>query len=450
MKNFSINLIAGALSILLIQSCKKNTSETGDALPAEERIVLYSAPDTANAQPGHYFVTFKESFKMPFAKVYNGSKTVRGAKLAPANAYATQARADMRAAITNPNGSMIVPLSDVDAFVSNVVVGFSAQLTADAVKKLVANPNIEYVEFQNEEMTDADATETNHSAKTFAPLSQTVDPLRQQIGFKNGYAQSLDNTIWIIDGGCDMDHPDLNVYSSWSRSFSNDPSLEDKIGHGTKVAGVLAAIDNNFGTRGVAAGAWIVPIKITNTDGNSATGNFIKALDYIWVKSILNDVVNISQSFTPTKTGVAGLESAIRNFQGWDIWFSIAAGNNRGYAAQRSPARMSAPDYPYAESLGFIYTVSSYGTAYKFSNYFPFSNLGSNYGKAVDIASAGENIYTTTLNGGYTSDPISGTSFAAPIVAGILFLNKGVVYKKLSVTGDRDATPDKVAALTYY
>jgi len=455
MKKNLIGILSLSAIVLLSQSCKKELSaDVMATAPAEEAIVIYIAPDTANAQPGHYFVTFKESFKKPFAQVFNGDKTVRGARQSAADTYGREAQTAILGQLRNADGSMIVSQQSISAFVSNVVVGFDAVLTTDAVKKLVANPNVKYVEFQTEEFTDEDVTST--TASTFAPPppppGQTVDALRQQIGFKNGYQQSLTNTIWIIDGGCDMDHPDLRVYTPWARCFSDANTVEDSTGHGTKVAGVLAAIDNGFGTRGVAAGAYIVPIRIKNKDESASASNFVKALDYVWINSITNDVVNLSQGFSAKTTGIAAMEDAIKNYAGYDTWFALSAGNNRGYASLRSPARMSSPNYPYAETLKFITCVSSYGSAYKFSAVFPGGDpkSGSNYGVAVDYASAGVNIYSTYLNGGYTPYPVHGTSYATPIVAGILFLNKGVIYyNKKYVTGDVDGNPDKVAALNY-
>jgi len=145
----------------------------------------------------------------------------------------------------------------------------------------------------------------------------------------------------------------------------------------------------------------------------------------------------------------SSMEEAIRSFSGYDVWFPLAASNNTGLASQRSPARMGSPEYPYAENLGFIHTVSSDGTGYKFSASF-LGGGGSNYGVAIDCASAGENIYTTTMGGGYTTDyDIHGTSFSAPIVAGILFMNNGVYYKKATITGDVDKYHEKVAFLNF-
>ncbi len=236
---------------------------------------------------------------------------------------------------------------------------------------------------------------------------------------------------------------------SWAKSFSNDPTVEDKWGHGTKVAGVLAAIDNSYGTRGVAAGAWIVPIKVKNINNSTVPAIFVKALDHVWLKSINDDVVNLSQSFALNVSGVAALEEAIKSFVGYEVWFAISAGNQAGFASQRSPARMGSPNYPWSETLKFITVVSSHGTGYKFSKLFGVGPDGSNYGIAVDYAAPGEYIYTTDMNNGYAED-IHGTSFSTPVVAGILFMNKGVIYyNKTYVNNDVDGTPEKCAFLNY-
>jgi hypothetical protein len=111
---------------------------------------------------------------------------------------------------------------------------------------------------------------------------------------------------------------------------------------------------------------------------------------------------------------------------------------------------MSSPNYPYSEAYKFITCVSSYGPGYKFSKLFPDAGTsGSNFGIAVDYACAGEGIYTTAAGNTYVEN-ISGTSFSTPIVAGILFMNKGIIYNnRIVVSGDVDGQPDKCAFLNY-
>ncbi len=199
MKQYFFSIVTLSIIALGGQSCKKERVDNpaGPLTGAEPEIVLYKAPDPVNPPPGHYFVTFKESFKQPFARVYTGSKTVRGAKEADAAIYARDAETAILADLRNPDGSPIVPMARIKDFVSNVVVGFDADLTTEEVKKLVANPNVKYVELQVEQNTDDEIT-GNNSIVTRDPAIQYVDPMRQAVGSKNGYNQSLYNTIWIL------------------------------------------------------------------------------------------------------------------------------------------------------------------------------------------------------------------------------------------------------------
>ena len=153
----------------------------------------------------------------------------------------------------------------------------------------------------------------------------------------------------------------------------------------------------------------------------------------------------MSQSFPYTTKGVAAMELAIRNYTGYYVWFSVAAGNQTYFATNRSPARMASPSYQYADEMYFLYCISSYGSGYKFSLIFPNSSVGSNYGSAIDYASAGEGIYTTAM--GDTCRYISGTSFAAPCAAAMLLLNDGAIKNKGNITGDVDGKADKIAGL---
>ena len=76
-----------------------------------------------------------------------------------------------------------------------------------------------------------------------------------------GYANGVGKTAWIIDTGIDLDHPDLNVDQSRGRNFiSTSKTPDDDNGHGSHCAGTVAAIDNNIGVVGVAAGATVVPV----------------------------------------------------------------------------------------------------------------------------------------------------------------------------------------------
>jgi subtilisin family serine protease len=428
------------LSVLMIMSCKKDKAD--NSVDEPEFITPYKAPDTANAQPGIYMVTYKESFIKPYCDIYSGSNTIRDAKLAGAVAYERDQKLIINDRLRNPDGSYIVDPQNIIYYYSTLVVGFVAPMDKAAVKKFVEDPMVEYIEKQEMvKMIEDEPTHTGTVTKGGGP--QFIDDLRYQMGYK--YPGSEDYYVWILDTGCDPDHPDLNVKVPFGASFMpGDPNLEDYHGHGTRVAGVLGAKNNTYGTRGIAPGAPIVPIKVLNNAAEGTPAIVTKGLEYIWQHSVKNDVINMSLSIYVANNNVvsvSAMEAAVRKFYPWDIWIAAAAGNKYNHATNFSPARLSSPNHAWhAEMRSFFYVISSYGKDYYFSSSF------SNYGTAIDFAGPGEELYSTDKYGGYINN-IWGTSFASPVVAGILLLNNGVIKNSWKVKNDKDSNPDRVAWL---
>ena len=126
---------------------------------------------------------------------------------------------------------------------------------------------------------------------------------------------------------------------------------------------------------------------------------------------------------------VAGINSALDNAStrvgALGIGVAIAAGNSTSLANLYSPARASGPN---------VYTVSAMDSNDQFA-YF------SNYGSVVDYCGPGVSIYSTSLNGGYTT--LSGTSMATPHICGLLLL--GPLQTDGNVFLDPDLNPDPIA-----
>lgn len=243
---------------------------------------------------------------------------------------------------------------------------------------------------------------------------------------KVGYADGTGKTAWIIDSGIDFTHPDLNVDATRSRSFiSGQTSATDDNGHGTHVAGIIGAKNNTIGVLGVASGATLVALKVLDKDGKGVLSNVIRALSYISSNAEAGDVVNMS--FGEEETS-AILDQQVQAVAAKGILFAIAAGNDAKPAIQFSPGRVNAPN---------VYTVSAVDSL---SNFASFSNYGND---AVDLAAPGVRILSTYTQGKYAR--ASGTSMAAPHVAGLLLLN-GNSIKSLGVAGnDPDGVPDPIA-----
>jgi subtilisin family serine protease len=229
---------------------------------------------------------------------------------------------------------------------------------------------------------------------------------------------------FVIDSGIDLTHPDLNVDMTDAYDFvDNDNVPQDGFGHGTHVAGIIGAKNNNIGVVGVAAGAPLVPIRVLDNTGYGADSGVTAAIDYVAGRAQPGDVINLSliaDQIDPV------MENSVAAAADKQIFVVIAAGNNSSSAGNYSPGRL--------DHSG-VFTVSSFGSRDVFSR---FSNYGN---PPIDYAEPGENITSTYLNGGYAT--LSGTSMAAPHLSGILLLT-GTVANGGTVKRDPDGHPDTV------
>ncbi|MFY0629478.1 MAG: S8 family serine peptidase [Flavobacteriaceae bacterium] len=235
------------------------------------------------------------------------------------------------------------------------------------------------------------------------------------------YGLPTTKKAWVIDTGIDLTHPDLNVHSTLSISFDpNDSNPNDTDGHGTTVAGVIGAKRNGIGTIGVYPGITLVAVKISKNSADSST--FIQALQYVSTYANSGDVVNIS--FGRPKSDV--IDKLVRDLASRGIKVVIAAGNsssNLDNNTIHSPQNINVPN---------IYTVSGMDDRDNFW-------VGSNYGSSIDYCAPAVGIYTTDKNGGYIYK--TGTSWAAPHVAGVLLYGTQNPFPPVRVNNDPHPNP---------
>jgi hypothetical protein len=243
-----------------------------------------------------------------------------------------------------------------------------------------------------------------------------------------GYGDGRGKTAWVVDSGIDFDHPDLTVDRARSRSFINgDQSAEDAHGHGTHVAGIIGAKNNNIGILGVASGANLVSIRVLDEEGEGTLSSIIQALSYINENAKAGDVVNLSLG---EEIVSETLDQQVKNTASRGILIAIAAGNDNKPAREFSPARANAAN---------IFTVSATDSL---DNFASFSNYGND---VVDVAAPGVLILSTFTNGRYAK--MSGTSMAAPHVAGLLLLKGRNISSSGSAKNDPDGNGDPIAHL---
>lgn len=228
--------------------------------------------------------------------------------------------------------------------------------------------------------------------------------------------RTVNADVAILDTGIDLTHPDLNVYNQ--KSFvANTASANDDNGHGTHVAGIAAAKDNNIGVVGVAPGARLWAIKVLDSNGAGSMSDIIAGIDYVTAHANEIDVVNMSFG---CECNSSALDAAVNSAVSAGVTFVAAAGNEGKDASTFSPA--SNPQVlaisAIADSDG---KCGGLGQATEYGNDDSFATF-SNYGPKVAIAAPGVNILSTYKDNSYAT--LSGTSMSAPHVTGAAALYK--------------------------
>lgn len=321
-------------------------------------------------------------------------------------------RAEANRAASNAGGQ-------ADRFYENTIRGFAASMSDVAARNMARNNrSIAYCE-QDQEVG------IGQSALEFRVLGRPApQPAGQKTPWgvtKVGGPGTPTGVAWIIDSGIDLDHPDLNVDVARSRNFvARETSADDLNGHGSHVAGTIAAKNDAYGVVGVAAGASVVAVRVLDRRGSGSNSGVIQGVDYVAGAASANDVANMSLG-----GGVSSALDAAVVAASAKVRFTLAAGNESEDANLHSPARANGSN---------IFTVSSFTSSGALSS---FSNHGN---PPIDWAEPGSSIPSTYKDGGYAT--LSGTSMAAPHLAGLLI--SGGVRQDGTITGDRDSTPDKI------
>mmetsp|Transcript_10267 Transcript_10267/g.12690 ORF Transcript_10267/g.12690 Transcript_10267/m.12690 type:complete len:411 (-) Transcript_10267:185-1417(-) len=230
----------------------------------------------------------------------------------------------------------------------------------------------------------------------------------RQVGWQNVEKNERfkNKRVYVIDTGIAYLPNVLNIDTELARNFlsdeADDRSWEDCNGHGTHVAGTIAAKRNNCGIVGVASGATVVPIRVMNCFGQGKISDVVAALSYVTKTANVGDVVNLSFG-GKVENGQKIMDVAVQMASKRGIMFAISAGNDGRHSRDYSPARASGNG---------VYTVCALNHNNKIAR---FSNYGS---PPIDVCAPGKDIQSLSLRGGRYS--LSGTSMAAPHIAGLL------------------------------
>lgn len=224
-----------------------------------------------------------------------------------------------------------------------------------------------------------------------------------------GVATGAGVRVAVLDTGVATDNPDITPKVVSSRNFSGAATQEDYYGHGTHVAGIVAAVHNSAGVAGVCPACSIVDVKVLNDSGSGSTSSVANGI--AWAAGPGNaDIINMSLG---QRVSSRTLESAVN--QAWNAGVVIvAAAGNGGSQAKIYPGA-------YPNVIAVAATDNNDAKA-------SFSSYGA---KWVDVAAPGVSIYSTFPNHNFALeskdraegyDIASGTSMASPVVAGVAAL----------------------------
>jgi subtilisin family serine protease len=293
-----------------------------------------------------------------------------------------------------------------DHVYSATIRGFAARLTLAQMQALEGDPLVAYIE--------ADGVMTT-VAQTLPWGIDRIDADISSTKAGDGQDAISNVNVYIIDTGADAAHADLNVVAHVN--FAGGPN-RDCHGHGTHVAGTVAARDNTIDVVGAAPGAPITGVKVLGCGGSGSTSGVIKGVDWVTANAKKPAIANMSLG-----GGVStSLDNAVTKSADSGVFYSIAAGNSGADACNYSPAR--------AGTHNGVATVAATDINNQEASW-------SNYGSCVDIWAPGVSILSTKRGGGTTT--MSGTSMAAPHVGGtgalLLSLSTSAGFSPAQVEG---------------
>ncbi|MFD3535682.1 S8 family serine peptidase [Streptomyces sp. NPDC058664] len=291
------------------------------------------------------------------------------------------------------------------------VNGFSASgLSVEEAKRLAADPAVGTV-VQNKRFSIKETQEK--------PPSWGLDRIDQADTAGDEKYTYPDNggegvTAYVIDTGVRISHQDFGGRASHGfDAVDNDDTADDGNGHGTHVAGTIAGASH-----GVAKKSKVVAVRVLDDNGSGTTEQVVAGIDWVTRNHSGPSVANMSLGGGADEALDAAVKRAVES----GVTFTVAAGNESSDAGQGSPSRVP-------EAL----TVASSTKDDEQSDF-------SNFGAVIDLYAPGSDITSAWNDSDTGTKTISGTSMAAPHVAGA-----AVLY----LAANPSATPaDTAAALT--
>jgi subtilisin family serine protease len=264
--------------------------------------------------------------------------------------------------------------------------GFAAQLPEQAAEALRRNPRVARVELDaTVQLSDVQP----NPGWGLDRIDQAMLPLDRAYSFASS---GTGVSVYIIDSGIRLTHTEFGGRARAGFTAINDGrGTTDCYGHGTHVAGTVGGA-----TYGVAKGVTLYAVRVFDCAGGSTMSGTLAGVDWVTRNRILPAVANMSMSGPPSSTLTSAIEKSIAA----GIVYTVAAGNFSTDACKYSPSNV-----PAALTVGASDINDQQATF-------------SNFGRCVDLFAPGDGIKSAMMNTDLASAYMSGTSMAAPHVAG--------------------------------
>ncbi len=299
---------------------------------------------------------------------------------------------------------------------SKVLPGFVVTANDRALAQLLADDRVAYVE--EDSWVHANAVQSG-ATWGIDRIDQRNLPLNQQYQ----YDTTASNVrIYVIDTGIRAAHSDFGgrVGAGYT-AISDGRGTEDCNGHGTHVASTSGG--SNWG---VAKAARLHPVRVLGCNGSGTNSGVIAGMDWVANNHVKPAVANMSLGGGASTAS----DQAVQRMHNAGVTVVVAAGNDNSNACNYSPAR-----------AGVAITVGSTTSTDARSSF-------SNYGNCLDIFAPGSSITAAWHTSNTATNTISGTSMAAPHVAGVAALylanNPNATPGQVTTALLNNATPNKV------
>ena len=294
-----------------------------------------------------------------------------------------------------------------EAAFGHALQGMAVRLNAAQLERLRRDDSVDVIEAEQDYglVAKSPSTTVSNSVPQSTPWGIAQTQATQSYTLAgNGSGAVGGVRAYVIDTGIDMANADLN--RAGLVNFVGDRKNTDCNGHGTHVAGTIAASDNSIDVVGMAPGVSVYGVKVLDCTGSGTTTSVIKGIDWVTANAVLPAVANMSLGGGASQL----LDDAVRNAAAKGVFFSIAAGNSSANACNTSPARIGG-----GSTAGVLVTAATdtNDTEASFSN----------YGSCVDIWAPGVSVTSLKVGGG--TAVMSGTSMASPHVGGAAALYMG-------------------------